>query len=247
MKNLSFIICFVFLGHLIYAQQSGKISYKETMKLEFDMDLPDGVDLSSMLQESQSFNKELIYNTSEAVYRDAKTNENTDMEMESDDGSMKIVIKREDTEDIIYVNLKTKTQIEQRGFMGKSFVIEEPIKKSKWKLTGEKIKFLEYECQKAVLETDDDQYIAWFTPQIPVQHGPAGFNQLPGAVLMLTSADQKLEIIATNISFDESHQKDLKVPNDGDKVTQEEFDKIVEEKTKEMKEMFGGEGIIIRN
>ncbi len=107
--------------------------------------------------------------------------------------------------------------------------------------------YLGYECQKATSSSEEGETVAWFTPEIPVQHGPSSYNQLPGAILMLSTPEQKMEIMATEVILDESHQKEIKAPTKGKKVTNEEFEKIIEEKTKEMEEMYGGQGIIIRN
>ena len=211
------------------------------------MDLPDGIDLSGMIPESQSFNKELLFDQGKAIYRDSKTNENTDQEFTSDDGSLQIKFETTNEEDILFTDLKEKKSVHKRDLMGKAFLVEDIIKKTKWKLTGEKLKYLGYECQKAISTDGEKEIIAWFTPQIPVQHGPSSFNQLPGMVLMITTADQSMEIKATEIVLGSEFSEDIKMPTKGKKVSNEEFIEISEEKMKEMQEMMGGEGFIIKN
>ncbi len=247
MKQIILLTILLCTAFLLNAQMSGKVSYTETIKMKFEMDLPDGIDLSGMIPESQSFNKELLFDQGKAIYRDSKTNENTDQEFTSDDGSLQIKFETTNEEDILFTDLKEKKSVHKRDLMGKAFLVEDIIKKTKWKLTGEKLKYLGYECQKAISTDGEKEIIAWFTPQIPVQHGPSSFNQLPGMVLMITTADQSMEIKATEIVLGSEFSEDIKMPTKGKKVSNEEFIEISEEKMKEMQEMMGGEGFIIKN
>ena len=160
---------------------------------------------------------------------------------------MQIKFETTNEEDILFTDLKEKKSVHKRDLMGKAFLVEDIIKKTKWKLTGEKLKYLGYECQKAISTDGEKEIIAWFTPQIPVQHGPSSFNQLPGMVLMITTADQSMEIKATEIVLGSEFSEDIKMPTKGKKVSNEEFIEISEEKMKEMQEMMGGEGFIIKN
>ena len=59
----------------------------------------------------------------------------------------------------------------------------ENLQEFTWKLTNEKKKIGEYECQKATCSFGGRNYEAWFAPDIPVSDGPWKFNGLPGLVL----------------------------------------------------------------
>ena len=236
-----------------WAQSSGMIKYKETIKMDFDIQGPDGMDLSSMLPKSTSFYKELYFDKNQSIYLDAKNNESQDIEMESDDRSFQIVIQMDEAEEIFHVDLKEKVLTQQTGFMGKDFLIVEELERPKWKLTGEKVKYLGYECLKAEMtikatneEKEDQNIIAWFAPSIPVQLGPADYNQLPGAILMLSENGDKREFQATEIHLDIDPSKKIIKPSKGKKVTSAELDIIIKAKEKELKEMHG-EGIHINN
>ena len=168
------------------------------------------------------------------------------VDLSSDDGSFQIKIMVDDTEDIRYKSFAENQKVHQRGMMGKSFVVKDKLDKLKWKITNEKVKYLDYECQKAVIENEDDFIVAWFTPQIPVKAGPAGLHGLPGAILMANYNDGEREIQAQKVEFFTLEKDAIKTPNDGKKVTEEEFEKILKEKEKEMEEMYGGQGTIRR-
>jgi len=87
--------------------------------------------------------------------------------------------------------------------------------------------------------------VAWFTSEIPVAIGPDTYNQLPGAILMISKDDGKTEIKATHVNLEEPTEEVFELPKKGKKVTPEEFKQIVEEKTKEMAKEYGGKDAII--
>jgi len=227
------------------AQKSGVITYQETMKLEIEVDdAPPGVDLAGMLPTSRSVTKQLTFNENESIYVDSGEAPE-DTEISSDDGSIQIVLVESDIEDKFYVDYQNGVFLEQQGFMGKAFLINKPIADIKWKITPEKVKYLDYECMKATTTDEDgDLVVAWFAPAIPAKVGPGCYGQLPGAILMLTKGDQDMEYKATSVEMKEVDE--IEKPNEGKKVTEEEFEKIVEEKMKEMEKEHGGRTISIR-
>ncbi len=81
---------------------------------------------------------------------------------------------------------------------------------------------------------------AWFTPQIPVKNGPAEYGGLPGLILELNIDRQT--ILCSKIVVNPTDGIDIKKPEKGKEVTREEFNKIVKEKTEEMRENFRGSG-----
>jgi len=235
----------LFLINVSSAQTSGEITYQETMKLEIEIDdAPAGVDLAGMLPTSRSATKKLMFNNNESVYVDSG-DAPEDTEISSDDGSIQIMIVEDDVENQLYTDHQNNVSLDKQGFMGRAFIVEKPVSKIKWKITPEKVKYLDYECMKATM-TDEEgvETVAWFAPAIPVKAGPAGYGQLPGAILMLSKGDKELEIKATKIELKEVDK--IEKPEDGKKVTEEEFDKIVEEKMKEMEKEHGGRTISIR-
>jgi GLPGLI family protein len=68
-----------------------------------------------------------------------------------------------------------------------------------WQLHNEKKKILNYNCQKATCSFRGRNYIAWFTPEIPLKEGPYKFGGLPGLILQIS--DEKNEYIFTCIGI----------------------------------------------
>ncbi len=81
---------------------------------------------------------------------------------------------------------------------------------------------------------------AWYTPDIPINQGPENYWGLPG--LILEVSDGKTVILCSKLVLNTKEKKEIKAPKNGKVVTQQEYDKIVMEKTKEMREMNQGQG-----
>jgi len=237
---MKYIITFGFvitIGTMSLAQTMGKILYTETQKLDIQVE---GIDesIAAMLPKTRSVNKDLIFNSNESLYLTADESESEDTELSSDDGSVRIMFQSDDDVSQLYKSFESQKAINQRGLFGKTFIVEEPLDKKKWKITNEKIKYLGYECQKAVIEEEDKFIVAWFTSQIPVKIGPEYYDGLPGAILLISKNDGELEIKAQKVKLDESLAHDIKIPDGGKKVSNEEFESIREEKEKEMEKMY---------
>ncbi|WP_223548971.1 GLPGLI family protein [Aestuariivivens sp. NBU2969] len=81
---------------------------------------------------------------------------------------------------------------------------------------------------------------AWYTPQIPVNQGPDVYWGLPGLILELNV--DRTTILCSKIILNPSEKEVIKMPSKGKEVSQTEYDKIVNKKTEEMREMFRGRG-----
>jgi GLPGLI family protein len=69
------------------------------------------------------------------------------------------------------------------------FIYEENIEKINWNILSDTSTYLNYLCQKATCTFRGRNYIAWFTPEIPLSNGPYKFQGLPGLILKI--ADTK--------------------------------------------------------
>lgn len=94
--------------------------------------------------------------------------------------------------------------------------------------------FDEIEVPKEVLVT------AWFTPQIPVSNGPGEYAGLPGLILELNV--DRTTILCSKIVMNPKEAEAIQPLKKGKEVTREEFNKIVKDKTDEMRENFRGGG-----
>lgn len=141
-----------------------------------------------------------------------------------------------------FVDLNTNEVVATRDLMGKKFLVTGTPKQYKWKLTGESKQVGSYLCQEATWQDSTTQIVAWFTPMIPVQAGPGDYTGLPGVILHMNINDGEREITAMDIQLGEVDASTLIKPSEGEKISQEEWEKIREEKMKEMQKEYGGKG-----
>ncbi len=79
---------------------------------------------------------------------------------------------------------------------------------------------------------------AWYTPQIPVSQGPSDYWGLPGLILEINA--DRTTILCSKIILNPEEKKEIKEPKKGQEVTREEYNQIMKDKMKEMREMYGG-------
>ncbi len=109
---------------------------------------------------------------------------------------------------------------------------EEKNTKENDSLTKEKDPLDELDIPKEILVT------AWYTPQIPISNGPGEYAGLPGLILELNV--QRTTILCSKIILNPKDVEEIKAPTKGKKVTRTEYNTIISEKIKEMRENFKG-------
>ena len=202
----------------------------------------------------------LTFNKEESLYKQ-------DEELESPQaGGMQIVMVDTNGSDIMYKNAKDGSFTNQNEVFGKVFLVEDQLEKRDWVLTNETKNIGEYTCYKATYtreqpvvrsfisvngdndpDEDEDEepemeeitVTAWYTPQIPINTGPARYQGLPG--LILEVQDGALSLLCSKIVLNTKDKFDISKPTKGKKVNQAEFDKIVEKKMKEMEERYNSD------
>lgn len=227
-----------------FAQKTeGQILFNETVKIEIE--LPDDApeDMKKMLPPEQTNQQVLFFNEHATLYRDLSEKDQKGLDIEHNDGEGgQVRIKMMRPQNVLYRDLDNDKVVESREFMGRNFLIKDDVKSQKWKLTGEKKKILDYNCQKAILVDSTKNVVAWFTTDIPVPAGPETYNGLPGMILELDMDKGKRTYVATKAEFKSPEKDAIKAPAKGKECTRAEYDAIVAEKMKEMNAENGGGG-----
>jgi len=169
------------------------------------------------------------------------------------------------TYDTEFKNITDKKVVKEAEFSGKKFLIKDTLGTYNWNLEQETKMIGENLCFKAttVIErpkrrtnfrfgrrnAPDDKpkenttpemenviVTAWYTLDIPVSNGPGNYWGLPGLILEVNDGTTK--ILCTKIVINPKDKTVIREPKKGKVVTQKEYDTIVKEKTKEMRERF---------
>ncbi len=141
----------------------------------------------------------------------------------------------------VFYDFEKNRKLEQIMFLTRYFLVESEMEPLPWKLSGERKKILDYVCMKAELSLEDEDIVAWFTPEIPVSLGPSVYGGLPGLILAI-ERNRETIYMATSVDLTPPQEETLKKPDQGSEVSPEEFAAIRQEKEKEWEENPPGRG-----
>lgn len=81
---------------------------------------------------------------------------------------------------------------------------------------------------------------AWFTPQIPVQHGPAEYAGLPGLILEVSAGNTTL--LCSKIVVNPEDKEEINPAEKGKETNESEYNAMFKEKMEQMSQRFRGRG-----
>jgi GLPGLI family protein len=79
--------------------------------------------------------------------------------------------------------------------------------------------------QKEIQMTDIE---AWYTPQLPVMHGPSEYWGLPGLILEVSAGNTTM--LCTKIVMNPDEKEKIEAPNKGKEITKKEYQKTIVQK-----------------
>lgn len=259
MKNILLIVL-MFAFAKAYSQKiQGIATYQSQRSVDLKMDdkKEGGMDAAMQKQIQEQLRKQfqqeytLAFNGSESTYQQE---ESLASPAPSSGG---ITITVTGNKGVTYHNLESQKMLKESEIMGKTFLINDTLSKPKWELQKEIKNIGTYTCFKATLteEYEDSTYnektgaeegsitknrvtTAWYTLDIPTQHGPDMYWGLPG--LILEVSDGKFSLMCTKVILSPKEEIDIMLPSKGKEVTQEKYDEIQNAKMEEMMERHGG-------
>lgn len=259
---LSLVLSLFFTGLLSAQEIKGIATYKTQRKMEIKLDstqMSDEMQKQMMAMLRKQFEKEytLKFNNHESIYKEAESlNKPSGMS----NGGMELVLMTAGGSDVLYKNINENRFVNQNELFGKVFLIKDTLEEINWDLEKETKNIGEYTCFKATFkrmvprptmsissdpEEDSEELAeeeieqtvtAWYTLQIPVKHGPSEYGGLPGLILEISDGSQT--ILCSKIVLNPNNGLNINEPTKGKKVTQEEFDVIMEKKMRENREQF---------
>tara|TARA_R110001592_G_scaffold325866_5_gene606545 strand:+ start:1758 stop:2591 length:834 start_codon:yes stop_codon:yes gene_type:complete len=164
-----------------------------------------------------------------------------------------------------YKNVKTNSQVQNQEFYGKNFLVKDSLQPIVWVMGKETKEIGNYTCFKATAsiptneltwynfswnrlnETTDDSakddiamtiVEAWYTPQIPVGHGPLEYWGLPGLILEVSAGNTTM--LCSKIIINPKEQVEIKAPEKGKIVSKQEYQQIISKKMIEFRDNRSG-------
>ncbi len=82
---------------------------------------------------------------------------------------------------------------------------------------------------------------AWYSPQVPVSHGPSEYWGLPGLILEVSAGDTVM--LCTKIVLNPAEKIEIEAPDKGKEITKSAYQETIVEKMKEFRsQRMGGRG-----
>lgn len=247
------LICkllFLYIIQLSGQYTAGTIVFEE--KTNLHKNLPQEMEvMKERIPEFRTTDKILYFNNHASVYMNKPVDEAAQkQEFRGERGRGRWNRMRgEGVDDKYYTDFETDEALDQRTFFGKKFLIEGRRRNFDWKITGDQKQVGSYLCQRAVFQDSLTNIKVWFTPMISVTAGPQDFRGLPGLVLHVDVDDGLRVITALEIDLTPPDESLIVRPDEGKKMTFEEFETLREEKIEEMRAARGrgdGEGFRMR-
>lgn len=130
-----------------------------------------------------------------------------------------------DTEEIL-VNTQTNEltyRYNCRSVFPVSVFVVEPKPIIEWQIHQEIKKIGKFSCLKATAEFRGRKWTAWYTPEIPVNHGPWKLQGLPGLILQAHDELNEVQFLFTSIEIPFDVNKSLSCKEEGTQVSFEDY------------------------
>ncbi len=240
---------------------SGKAIYKTSRKSTFSFDNEKNPEISDAMQQQLLARIQKMNQKTFILNFDKKTSTyKEDVQLDAPNpkvggaGVMVMSFGGSGNGSVYFKNINEKRFVNQTEIMGKRFLVKDSLPNYQWEMSSETKNIGNYTCYKATFtrEVEDIKMFledgeskenkikktvtttAWYTPKVPVSNGPDNYQGLPGLILEIN--DGELLIVCTEIVLNPSEKIEIVAPQKGEIVSQATYDKIEEEKTRELME-----------
>jgi GLPGLI family protein len=263
-RTFAFLSLLLFLGtglQAAFAQGfTGRAYYKSTSQFSIKMDstkmAPEQIaQIQASLKKQMEQNYILSFNQTESTWKKEESLGGGPATASA--GGAVFMVATSGERSTLYKNIADQSFLEQQDMMGKAYLVKDMLEPVEWELSEETKKVGNYTVQKAsytrIVDSkrfstgmtemenvkDTLQVTVWFTPEIPVAHGPENFFGLPGLILEVQNQGRTLicEKIELNPSADPVV---IERPSKGKEITQVEFRTVQEEGMKQMMNRYQG-------
>ena len=154
------------------------------------------------------------FTTTQAIYKPGREVENP----------FKMFGQSPATDNTVFTDFSTNKVAASKQVFEQKFLVQDSIRILTWKIADEIRTIANYKCRKAVGKYCDSVYVvAFYTEDIPVSGGPEMFAGLPGMILEVAIPRLHTTWIANKVDLIVPKPEELKAPEKGKKVSQQEL------------------------
>jgi GLPGLI family protein len=228
--KLLILVITIYSSNLLEAQKTGSVIYKVSLKkTEKNKTEKNKYKFIYSLENiAKKFDLKLVFSKNESFYEQINP-----MKMTLNDENLyntaKIVFN---TSGSFFYKLANREITEEKEFSGEKFLIKKKVDITEWELTNIKKKIGNYICYKATRNYKYESrkgntsvyQVVWYCPEIPYSFGPGEFVGFPGLVIRVEVGN--IIYSAKKIQLKNNEKFEIKIPNEGQKVTEKEFKEI---------------------
>lgn len=262
-RNYTLVTLLLFFGiglQAAFAQGfTGRAYYKSTSKISISMDstkmAPEQMaQIQASLKKQMEQNYVLSFNQTESTWKKEESLGGGPASASA--GGSVFMVTSSGEGSTLYKDV-AGNYLQEQEMMGKGYLVKDNLTPEQWELSEETKKVGNYTAQKAsftkIVDSkrfstgmtemenvkDTLQVTVWFTPEIPVSHGPENYFGLPG--LILEVQNQGRTLICEKIELNPSAEPVvIERPSKGKEITLAEYKKMQEEGIKQMMNRYQG-------
>ncbi len=121
---------------------------------------------------------------------------------------------------VVYTDFVNEQAVTNKQVFEETFLIQDSVKKYKWRITNDTRKIAGFECRRATTIIMDSVFVvAFYTDEIVAPGGPESFNGLPGMILGVVIPRLYTNWYATKIELETVKEAAIVAPKKGRKPT----------------------------
>ena len=208
----------------------GKIEYERSTNVYAQISKDDEGEWSELQKKTTTHFKtayfDLLFNRSKCLYRPGRESNDKDNSL--------FMIQAPAQSNIIYSDLDNAKGISQKNIFEDLFLVQDSLRKIKWKITTETRNIAGFSCRRANAIIMDSIYVvAFYTDEILTSGGPECFTGLPGMILGVSMPHEHVSWFATKVEAISVPDNQLAPPAKGEKTDIANLTKTVQKSMKD--------------
>lgn len=206
----------------------GKIEFEKTVNLHKRLEMSDdgwGAEMKKNTPEFRRTYFDLSFDNEKMIYKPGK---------ESPDKVINPWFDGPASENIVYSDLSIQKVVASKQVFDESFLVQDSLKKYKWRITNETRKIAGFECRRATTVIMDSVFVvAFYTEEIVPSGGPESFQGLPGMILGIVIPRMFSNWYATKVELTEIKPNTIAPPKKGKTTNYPGMNKKIQDSLKD--------------
>ena len=207
----------------------GKIEYERSINVYAQMSNDEDGEWTELRKKMTTHFKtayfDLLFNRNKSLYRPGR---------ESNDKDNSFMFQPPAQNNTIYSDLNGEKGISQKNIFEELFLVQDSLRKIKWKITTETRNIAGFACRRANAIIMDSIYVvAFYTDEILTSGGPESFTGLPGMILGVALPHEHVSWFATKVEAVTVPDTQLAPPAKGKKTDNATLVQLVQKSLKD--------------